>query len=62
MSGVGSEEVDFEPAIPLEGKVEIYMQVIIAVQATRLRGLFLELSLCSTTTWFQHLEHGRIRD
>lgn len=27
MSGVGSEEVEFEPAIPLEGKVEIYMQV-----------------------------------
>lgn len=31
MSGVGSEEVDFEPSIPLEGKVEIYMQVTIAV-------------------------------
>lgn len=28
VSGVGSEEVEFEPAIPLEGKVEIYMQVI----------------------------------
>lgn len=28
VSGVGSEEMDFEPAIPLEGKVEIYMQVI----------------------------------
>lgn len=27
VSGVGSEEVEFEPAIPLEGKVEIYMQV-----------------------------------
>lgn len=27
MSGVGSEEVEFEPAIPMEGKVEIYMQV-----------------------------------
>ncbi|CAM9765035.1 unnamed protein product, partial [Hapterophycus canaliculatus] len=26
VSGVGSEEVEFEPAIPLEGKVEIYMQ------------------------------------
>lgn len=27
VSGVGSEEVEFEPVIPLEGKVEIYMQV-----------------------------------
>lgn len=27
VSGVGSEEVEFEPAVPLEGKVEIYMQV-----------------------------------
>lgn len=27
VSGVGSEEVEFEPIIPLEGKVEIYMQV-----------------------------------
>lgn len=27
VSGVGSEEVEFEPAIPMEGKVEIYMQV-----------------------------------
>eukprot|EP00904_Undaria_pinnatifida_P003126 jgi/Undpi1/12814/HiC_scaffold_7.g02481.m1 len=31
VSGVGSEEVDFEPAIPLEGKVEIYMQDILDV-------------------------------
>ncbi len=27
VSGVGSEEVEFEPAVALEGKVEIYMQV-----------------------------------
>lgn len=27
VSGVGSEEVDFEPEVPLEGKVEVYMQV-----------------------------------
>ncbi|CAB1113053.1 unnamed protein product [Ectocarpus sp. CCAP 1310/34] len=31
VSGVGSEEVEFEPAIPLEGKVEIYMQDVLDV-------------------------------
>ena len=31
VSGVGSEEVDFEPAVPLEGKVEIYMQVLVTI-------------------------------
>lgn len=29
ISDVGVEEVDFEPAVPLEGKVEIYMQTVL---------------------------------
>jgi dynein heavy chain, axonemal len=29
VSGVGSENVDFEPRVPLNGKVEIYQQVIL---------------------------------
>ena len=30
IAGVGIEEVDFEPPVPLEGKVEIYMQTLLA--------------------------------
>lgn len=32
VAGVGSEVVTFEPAVPLEGKVEIYMQTILDAQ------------------------------
>ena len=32
VSGVGSEVCTFEPAVPLEGKVEIYMQTILNAQ------------------------------
>jgi dynein heavy chain len=32
VAGVGSETVDFEPPVPLEGKVEIYMQTVLDAQ------------------------------
>lgn len=37
-AGVGVETVDFTPAVPLEGKVEIYMQTVLDGQRGSLKG------------------------
>ena len=37
IAGVGSEEADFEPNVPLEGKVEVYLQDVLHKQKDTLR-------------------------
>mmetsp|Transcript_30055 Transcript_30055/g.92959 ORF Transcript_30055/g.92959 Transcript_30055/m.92959 type:complete len:230 (+) Transcript_30055:3552-4241(+) len=37
VSGVGEEHVDFEPAVSLEGKVEVYMQTVLSAQRETLQ-------------------------
>ena len=37
ISGVGEEQVDFEPAVSLEGKVEFYMHTILTAQRDTLQ-------------------------
>ena len=37
VSGIGEEQVDFEPAVPLEGKVEVYLQTILTAQVETLQ-------------------------
>ncbi|CBJ30911.1 Dynein heavy chain family dynein heavy chain [Ectocarpus siliculosus] len=58
VSGVGSEEVEFEPAIPLEGKVEIYMQDVLDVtKASLYNNLKRSLSRYSEMSrpeWLMH--------
>ena len=58
MSGVGSENVDFEPRVPLDGKVEIYQQTILdAMKLTLFKNLKRSLVRYQSMTrpeWLMH--------
>jgi dynein heavy chain len=66
ISGVGQEDVEFEPFVPLEGKVEIYLQIVLECQRSALRKK-LEKSMknyinFSRTDWLMHKFKGKPTD
>ena len=65
-AGVGQEQVDFEPYIPLEGKVEIYLQLVLEGQIAALRKK-LDKSMknypnMGRTDWLMHKFQGKPDD
>uniref|UniRef100_A0A7S2QUS9 Uncharacterized protein n=1 Tax=Triparma pacifica TaxID=91992 RepID=A0A7S2QUS9_9STRA len=66
IAGVGQEDVDFEPYVPLEGKVEIYLQLVLENQVAALRKK-LDKSMknypnMGRTDWLMHKFQGRPDD
>ena len=66
IAGVGQEDVDFEPYVPLEGKVEIYLQLVLESQVATLRKK-LDKSMknypnMGRTDWLMHKFQGRPDD
>ncbi|GMH98843.1 hypothetical protein TrLO_g14194 [Triparma laevis f. longispina] len=66
VAGVGQETVDFEPYVPLEGKVEIYLQLVLEGQISALKKR-LEKSTknypnMGRTDWLMHKFQGKSDD
>jgi len=66
VSGVGHEIVDFQPVVPLEGKVEVYLQIVLECQRAALRKT-LERSMDrfstqSRTVWLMNKFQNRPMD
>ena len=66
VAGVGQETVDFEPYVPLEGKVEIYLQLVLEGQIAALKKR-LEKSMknypnMGRTDWLMHKFQGKSDD
>ena len=66
VSGVGHEIVDFQPVVPLEGKLEVYLQIVLDGQRAALRKT-LERSMDrfgtqSRTVWLMNKFQNRPMD